>query len=252
MEFSDIILKYFSDHNILPADISKATGIDKSTFTKWRKNPTSKIELKNVVKISTYLNITIDELITTSNHSVDLIQPYKHQHIVDLYESLDNYGREAVENLLLIENKRCLKQIASKKSVIQNKEQITSISKKLITIRHSFYKVSAGSGFELDEADLWEEIDIPDTPESQKADMCLTIKGDSMEPVYKDGDIVLVKEQSVVEPGQIGIFIVEGKGYIKKYGGDRLISLNDNYDDIIFKDYDANNIRCVGAVIGRV
>jgi len=73
-----------------------------------------------------------------------------------------------------------------------------------------------------------------------------------MEPVYYDGDIVLVKEQPAIDIGQIGIYMIEGKGYIKKYGGDRLISLNAKYDDIIFSEYDDERIRCVGKVIGRV
>ena len=67
-----------------------------------------------------------------------------------------------------------------------------------------------------------------------------------------DGDIVLVKEQPSVDLGQIGIFDIEGNGYIKKFGGDRLISLNAEYDDIEFSDYDEERIRCLGKVIGRV
>lgn len=81
------------------------------------------------------------------------------------------------------------------------------------------YKVSAGCGFELDEGDNWETIEISDTPEARRADYALTISGSSMEPVYYDGDIVLVKEQETVEMGQIGIFILDGSGYIKKYCG---------------------------------
>lgn len=73
-----------------------------------------------------------------------------------------------------------------------------------------------------------------------------------MEPIYYDGNIVLVKEQSSVNLGEIGIFTIEGSGYIKKFGGDRLISLNAEYDDIMFADYDPEDIRCNGLVIGRV
>lgn len=61
-----------------------------------------------------------------------------------------------------------------------------------------------------------------------------------------------VKKQPSVEQGQVGIFIIENSGYIKKYGGDRLISLNEEFDDIMFSDYDPDDIRCVGLVIGRV
>lgn len=73
-----------------------------------------------------------------------------------------------------------------------------------------------------------------------------------MEPVYFDGDIVLIEEQAAIDVGEIGIFTVDGKGYIKKYGGDRLISLNTAYDDIVFSAHDDDRIRCVGKVIGRI
>lgn len=121
-----------------------------------------------------------------------------------------------------------------------------------IAIKHSFYKVFAGAGFDLDDHDQWERISIPDTPEARQADFALTIKGDSMEPIYYDGDMVLVAQQAQVEVGEIGIFAIEGKGYIKKFGGDRLISLNEKYNDIMLADYDADSIRCFGRVIGRL
>ena len=122
----------------------------------------------------------------------------------------------------------------------------------MIIIKHSVYKVSAGTGEMLSDSDDWDEIEVPDTPEARRADFCLTIHGNSMEPVYYDGDIVLVKQQNKVERGQIGIFVIEGCGYIKKFGGDRLISLNEEYDDIMLADYDPDDIRCSGLVIGRI
>lgn len=122
----------------------------------------------------------------------------------------------------------------------------------MIIIKHSVYKVSAGTGEMLSDSDDWDEIEVPDTSEARRADFCLTIHGNSMEPVYYDGDIVLVKQQNKVERGQIGIFVIEGCGYIKKFGGDRLISLNEEYDDIMLADYDPDDIRCSGLVIGRI
>ncbi len=71
-----------------------------------------------------------------------------------------------------------------------------------------------------------------------------------MEPIYYDDDIVLVKKQDAVEIRQVGIFVLDGSGFIKKYNGDRLISLNEEYDDILLEDY--NDCRCDGRVIGRV
>lgn len=68
----------------------------------------------------------------------------------------------------------------------------------IISVKHSVYSVSAGTGDMLD-TDEWDTIDVPDSPEARKADFCLTIHGNSMEPVYYNGDIVLVKEQQSVK-----------------------------------------------------
>ena len=120
----------------------------------------------------------------------------------------------------------------------------------MISIRCSTYKVSAGRGFGLGSGDDWEEIEIPDTPKARRADFAIEIKGDSMEPLFSDGDIILVKEQGDVDEGEIGVFVLNGDGYIKKKGNRCLISLNDKYDDIEIGEYD--DFRCSGKVIGRV
>ncbi len=61
-----------------------------------------------------------------------------------------------------------------------------------IQLKHSIYNVSAGSGYDLNDPDAWNVINVPDTPEAREADFALTVEGDSMEPDYSDGDIVLV------------------------------------------------------------
>ena len=46
------------------------------------------------------------------------------------------------------------------------------------------------------------------------------------------------------------MFVVNGDGYVKVFGGDRLISLNKRYKDVVFSEND--EIKCVGLVIGKV
>ena len=41
--------------------------------------------------------------------------------------------------------------------------------------------------------------------------------GDSMEPVYHDGQIAWIQECSELSPGEVGIFMYDGDGYIKMY-----------------------------------
>ena len=141
--------------------------------------------------------------------------------------------------------KKDKQRLIGRAELLAEQAETTEITVDIPTIKrkHSYYKVSAGTGYGLDEGDAWQdEIEIPDTPANRKADFCITITGNSMEPVYKDGDIVLVKSQKSIDLGQIGIFNVGGKGYIKKYGRDRLISLNEDCDDVMFSDHEYDNM----------
>ena len=110
------------------------------------------------------------------------------------------------------------------------------------------FGVSAGTGVFLDNP-CYEVISMPEDRLSRKANFALWVIGDSMEPRFHDGDLVLVKIQPSVEPGEIGIFVLNGEGYIKKFGGDKLISLNPVYEPIIITEDDA--LYCKGKVIGN-
>lgn len=119
---------------------------------------------------------------------------------------------------------------------INNAPYVEEIPKNIIKIPLENLSVSAGPGLELvDDFDNVEneyiEIDADDFP---KVDRAFRVRGNSMEPKYHDDDIVLVKSQSVLENGEIGIFILNNNGYIKKFHIDEnnnrtLVSLNKDY-----------------------
>lgn len=79
------------------------------------------------------------------------------------------------------------------------------------------------------------------------ADYVLRIHGDSMEPLYKDNQIVLVRKTDVIDNNKIGIFVVNNEVYCKKIQGNTLISLNSLYEDIIINELD--QFRIMGEVI---
>ena len=108
---------------------------------------------------------------------------------------------------------------------------------------------SAGSGMYLSD-EYKEVIQVRDCYKARTSDFVIPISGDSMEPLYSDGDRVFVKSMPMVEVGEIGIFVINGDAYIKKRGRDRLISLNRKRKDIIFGEGDT--IVCLGKVIGKV
>ncbi|MBE6557783.1 MAG: helix-turn-helix domain-containing protein [Ruminococcaceae bacterium] len=109
--------------------------------------------------------------------------------------------------------------------------------------------VSAGTGQFLSES-TGTEIMIPAGPKTENADYALRISGDSMEPKYHTGDVLLVEDCDFVEEGELGIFVLDGSGYFKKYGGDRLISLNPAYAPIMLKDF--QEVICCGRVVGKL
>lgn len=77
--------------------------------------------------------------------------------------------------------------------------------------------VSAGTGTFLEE-DRFEMVSFPEHTIPQGADFGVRITGDSMEPVYHDGQIVWVRRCSTLRPGEVGLFLYDGEGYIKQYG----------------------------------
>jgi len=109
--------------------------------------------------------------------------------------------------------------------------------------------VSAGTGNFLDSSS-YEEIEAPSYVPIA-VDFALRISGDSMEPLLQDGQVIWVKEQEVLDSGEIGIFTYSDDVYCKKLIADGsrayLRSLNPIYSDIeILDDF---GFRVIGKVV---
>lgn len=221
-----------------PTPVAIKCGGTKNSANSWRNGSSPNIEI--VAQIAAFLNVPIDYLVTGKTNELTERQ----QTLLSNYNTLSERSKIRVEERIQV-----LMEIEKDE---KTKTSIQSSKIEYIKIKHSLNKVSAGSGFELfGEGDLWDEIDVPDTYEAQCCDYALTVDGDSMLPLYADEDIVLVKSQDSIIIGQIGIFIVDNElAYIKKLGHDRLISLNDDYDDIYFSE--AVQPVCKGLVLGKV
>ncbi len=80
----------------------------------------------------------------------------------------------------------------------------------------------------------------------------IKVIGDSMEPMIPNGAVLTINEQSNLENGEIGVFIIDDKeGFVKKFYREdkfiRLVSLNPNYNDIIILPNE--HFKIVGKVI---
>lgn len=87
---------------------------------------------------------------------------------------------------------------------------------KYIDMRVSCLAVSAGIGEFLDD-DNFETVSFPESAVPEGAEFGIRVSGDSMEPVYHDGQIVWVQCCDHLNVGEVGIFSYDGDGYLKMY-----------------------------------
>lgn len=155
----------------------------------------------------------------------------------DGLNSLNKLGRERVDEYISLLKES--PEFSYKQKVIRVKRQMPLYD----------LPASAGTGVFLD-SDSYTLIDVDETvPEN--ANLAVRISGDSMTPLYTNGQIVYVRQQPDLKAGEIGIFVLNGEAYCKKLetdGGVRLVSLNPNYKPIKVKY--SYELRVIGKVVG--
>lgn len=83
----------------------------------------------------------------------------------------------------------------------------------------------------------------------------LRIKGDSMEPRMTNGDVVIVRQQSSVENGEIAVVLVGDESTVKKFyrtpAGVKLVATNPVYDPFFFTpdEVDSRPVSVIGRVV---
>ncbi len=191
----------------------------------------SRPDLNSVPVICDALGISLDEFFGVR------VQPCIKAEIPDCfaerYNALSNYHRQIVlrEMDVLLE----MQKLSVKKK------------RKMISIYKNDLSACAGPSYTIGEPD-GKIVLIEETPQTLSADEIIKVSGDSMEPVYHDGDLVLVKHTSSLQPGEIGVFTNGDSGYIKVYQPNGLHSLNPKYSDMLFNEND--EVRCIGKVLG--
>ncbi len=119
-----------------------------------------------------------------------------------------------------------------------------------IPIMHNYQQAAAGSGMALDAETAQYLTFVKKSRQAMIADEIVTVNGSSMEPRFRHGQDVYIEHTRELEPGEIGLFVVNGDGYIKEWAVDRLHSLNPAFPDIMLHETD--DIRCIGRVLGPV
>lgn len=157
--------------------------------------------------------------------------------LINIYNKLNRQRQDNVYSYA--EN-----QLEEQKNVVEEQSNIYQLT----TIKVQS-KLSAGTGI-LDLDPSYTET-IEYAGNVPKHDLAFEVSGDSMEPLFEDGEIVFVKHTTEIRNGQIIAIQINEEAYIKKvYRNNdklRLVSLNKKYKDIIATEQD--DIRIVGKVL---
>jgi repressor LexA len=92
-----------------------------------------------------------------------------------------------------------------------------------------------------------------DLPDGVCADFALKCKGESMTPTFQPGDVVLIRQQPEVDPGQIAAVGIDGEATLKRVyiNNDSVVLVADNpaYAPQVFP---AENVKIYGLAVGFV
>lgn len=225
-------------------EVAEGIGIGQGTYKNYEtgaREPNG----ETLVAIANYFGVTTDYLLgrPTAQPPTDALERLfseksfsaLEEELIRKYMELPHEARQAVVRFI---NDATAKALQRKNG---------TASQKLLVMKRSLHKVSAGTGYDLNDSDAWETVTVKDTEKSRKADFLLEIEGDSMETTFHNGETVCVKQTPSIEVGQIGVFWVDGCGYIKELGKGCLISHNSSYDPIPLQGTDN---RCIGRVLG--
>ncbi|WP_422804393.1 LexA family transcriptional regulator [Streptococcus sp. FT1-55] len=221
--FSKISLKKRRlEKDLSQVEIAEILGINKSSYSSWESGRT-KPNQKNLAALADILDVDI----TYFESDYNIVNNY-------LQLSPDNQvkAEEYVEGLLL-------------------SEQTTNVTPLFSVQVLSDVQLSAGLGEGF--FDEFETESVYSNEEQYGYDIAAWIEGDSMEPVYKSGEVALIRSNGFDYDGAVYALSWNDSVYIKKLyreeDGFRMVSLNKDYPEK-FIPYE-DEPRIVGLVVGH-
>lgn len=239
--FYDQFISLCNRDDVKPTPLIRKLGFSAGNIKRWENGATVNSDI--LLAVSEHFKVSIDYLLTgkEKNSSTNILNADE-QEMLELFNALSHDNKIRIK-----ERAAVLAELEAPTEPVVEEE---SEEQETIFIEFSTLRVSAGEGEPLIDDSYPDFIEVKKSELTENANFAVKINGKSMMPHFKDGDVVLVKSQPYVNVGEIGIFVMDGNGYIKERGNDRLISINPEYDDIYFEE--GQEIRCKGLVIGTL
>ena len=212
--------------------LARLIGVTGNAISNW-ENGRGRPDINLIPDICRALNVTMYDLFDMEDPGIRYSAG--EQIFLDQYKQLSPGHRMAVDQMV----DTLLK--------VQIAESVPLIR------RLTFYQKSlaAGVGDPSEIDDEGQPIFLYASREVDRADCVFTVNGDSMEPEYHNGDMVLVSripDAPDLQLGEVGAFIVGNETYIKVYREEGLESLNPKYPIMHF--HDAESVYLIGRVTG--
>ena len=205
-------------------EVSQQIGVANTSYFAWERGKT-KPKKENLIKLSNIFGVTYEALV--KDEETDLLSAF-HQLTDKRKEKVMTYIQAQLTE--------------------QNQEAAEKIVK--LFPYKVYEKLSAGTGFSYMDDGSYDTVYFD---AELSYDFASWVYGDSMEPVYADGSVALIKDTTFDYDGAIYAIDWEGQTYIKKVykeeDGLRLVSINEKYQDK-FAPYDEEP-RIVGKIIGN-
>lgn len=222
-------------------ELTNYLGLKKTAFSDWKGGKSNSYR-KYLIEIAEFFDVSIDFLVYGKEKSSSLDLTDKEQEIIDIYRELPS-DHERGE---LLGYARRMKDAGG--AVEEDEYELVSQTNCIVLTMYED-AVSAGTGEYLNDGRCV-EVKVDETELTDKADCILRVSGDSMEPTYYDGDKVLVQYTKALDVGDIGIFTLNGEGYIKEYTKEGLLSHNSKYS--VIPVLESDRFEVVGKVLGKM
>lgn len=242
------------------AQLAALSGVTLSTIDKITAGFNTNPKLDTLQALCRVLGCTLDDFSDTPSQSAKKAPslPDEALKVARDYHGLDSHGKTMTRLVITEEQKRMDEQARAAETVPSNvipfapKKKTTHQG--MVTIEVFEEPSAAGTGNYVSSAPASHMEQYPEEDIHSQADFGVIVSGRSMEPKYPDKAVVFVKSTQVVEPGEVGIFLLDGQTYIKQLqvdpetGAVSLHSLNPEYGDIEVLPY--ADFRPQGKVLG--
>lgn len=243
-------------------ELGAKIGVKKAAINKYESGLVVNFKQSTIAKLASALDVSPIYLMGWDDGESDIslmghidtgktkaLQFPKHDEADDIanrYRNLDDHGKGAVRAILDFEEASAIADKRQRKPVKPRSDGFVDVK--------VFDQVSAaGLGNYLDDPvyhmEQYPANEVPDGTE-----FGVRISGVSMSPKIPDGATAFVQSRSAIEPGKIGIFLVNGESFCKKLVVDRdrqeirLASFNPDYKDRVIEDADV--FSTMGLVLG--